>query len=130
MEIQFQVEYSAKEHELRDGLEQNVRQLEERNHQLQNKVGGLEAALKLATEKAEADQRTLQSRHEHQLGSEKQMNLKLRGEAGILKKSINRCSAAVFIRPKFDQSAAICSSSVQFTKGIGNPETNVDRPKD
>jgi hypothetical protein len=88
LEIKLKSEYSNKEHELRDSLEHNLRELEERKHQLQNKVAGLEAALRLTSEKAEADQRSLQSRHELQLSTEKQMNLKLRGEAGILKKSI------------------------------------------
>ena len=86
--MRLKSDYGNKEHTLRESLEQNLRQEEEKKLQLQNKVAGLEAALKLTVEKAETDLRSLQSRHEMQLGTEKQMNLKLRGEAGILKKSI------------------------------------------
>jgi len=74
----------------REGFEASLRAVEDEKMQLKKKVAGLEAALKLTAEKFEAEQKSFQTRHEMQLGSEKQANLKLRGETAILKKSVNR----------------------------------------
>ncbi len=77
------------ESHLRDGFDISLKTLEEEKVQLRKKVAGLEAALKLTAEKFETDQKAFQSRHEGQLSAEKQVNLKLRGETAILKKSVN-----------------------------------------
>ena len=75
---------------LHEIIERNARDHEEKKNQLVSKIAALEAALKMTTDKAESDQKSLQSRHEIQLATENQINLKLRGEAAILKKSIAR----------------------------------------
>lgn len=79
---------------LREGFDISLRTLEEEKVQLRKKVTGLEAALKLTAEKFEADQKAFQTRHEGQLSAEKQVNLKLRGETAILKKSVNEYQSA------------------------------------
>ena len=54
------------------------------------KVGVLEAALKESVDKVQADERSLQTRHQAQLSTEKQVNLKLRAESALLKKNLTR----------------------------------------
>ena len=54
------------------------------------KVSMLEAALKGSVDKIQADERSLQSRHQAQLNAEKQVNLKLRAESALLKKNVTR----------------------------------------
>ena len=89
-ETNLRKEFDERESLSRDSMEQHLRVFEDRKQQLRKKVAVLEAALKQSVEKVEADQKSLQSRHEMQLSSEKQLNLKLRGESGILKKTVTR----------------------------------------
>ena len=97
LEFGLLAERSDHEHRLREGFEASLRIVEDEKIQLKKKVAGLEAALKLTTEKFETEQKSFQTRHEMQLGSEKQANLKLRGETAILKKSVNRYSMKCII---------------------------------
>lgn len=89
MEARLTVEQSQREARLREEYDTTLRTSDDEKAQLKKKVTGLEAALKLATEKFESDQKSFQTRHEMQLSAEKQINLKLRGETAILKKSVN-----------------------------------------
>lgn len=89
MEARLLVERNQHESRLRDNFDTNLRSSDEEKTHLRKKMAGLEAALKLTTEKFEADQKSFQTRHEIQLSAEKQINLKLRGETAILKKSVN-----------------------------------------
>jgi hypothetical protein len=89
MEGRLTVERNQREARLREEFDASLRTSEDEKAQLKKKVAGLEAALKLATEKFESDQKSFQTRHEMQLSAEKQVNLKLRGETAILKKSVN-----------------------------------------
>lgn len=89
MEARLTVEQSQREARLREEYDTTLRTSDDEKAQLKKKVTGLEAALKLATEKCESDQKSFQTRHEMQLSAEKQINLKLRGETAILKKSVN-----------------------------------------
>ncbi|XP_032791524.2 LOW QUALITY PROTEIN: cilia- and flagella-associated protein 57 [Daphnia magna] len=89
MEARLTVEQSQRESRLREEYDTTLRTSDDEKAQLKKKVTGLEAALKLATEKFESDQKSFQTRHEMQLSAEKQINLKLRGETAILKKSVN-----------------------------------------
>lgn len=89
MEARLLVERNRHEGHLRENFDANLRATEEEKAHLKKKIAGLEAALKLTTEKFEADQKSFQTRHEIQLSAEKQVNLKLRGETAILKKSVN-----------------------------------------
>ncbi len=89
MEGRLTVERNQRESRLREEFDASLRTSEDEKAQLKKKVVGLEAALKLATEKFESDQKSFQTRHEMQLSAEKQINLKLRGETAILKKSVN-----------------------------------------
>ena len=89
MEARLTLERSQRETRLREEFEASSRSSEDEKAGLKKKIAGLEAALKLATEKFETDQKSFQTRHEMQLSAEKQVNLKLRGETAILKKSVN-----------------------------------------
>ena len=81
---------------LREEFDAGLRTLEDERTQLRKKVAGLEAALKMTAEKFESDQKAFQTRHEGQLSAEKQVNLKLRGETAILKKSVNGYEITLF----------------------------------
>ena len=59
-------------------------------------MGVLEAALKGSVDKVQADERSLQSRHQAQLSAEKQVNLKLRAESALLKKNLTRFSSFLY----------------------------------
>ena len=98
LEVNLKAEYEHRELQLQETMEQNVRQLEDEKKQLKKKVAALETALKQTVEKVEVDQKSLQIRHELQLNTEKQTNLKLRGEAAMLRKTISRLFICLLIR--------------------------------